>query len=44
MDYKLVIENYSSAAIYTLQNTITFLRPKVFEYQTETELLNGTGT
>ena len=40
MDYKLVLENSSSAAVYTLLNTNLFEDHKVFEYQTEIDLLN----
>ena len=42
MDQELVLENSSSAAVYTLPNTIIYLKVcEVFEYQTETDLLNG---
>ena len=36
MDHKLFVENYSSAAVNTLLNSEGC---KVFEYQTETDLL-----
>ena len=42
MDRELVLENCSSAAANTLQNTIIYL--KAVKYQTETDLSNGTGT
>ena len=44
MDHELVLENSSSAAIYILPNTINlFAGHKIFEYQTETDLLNRPG-
>ena len=40
MDHKLFVENYSSAAVNTLLNSIIYFEGcKVFEYQTETDLL-----
>ena len=40
MDYKLVLENSSLAAVYTLPNHHLFEGCHVLEYQTETDLLN----
>ena len=40
MDYKLVFENSSLAAVYTLPNHYLFEGCQVLEYQTETDLLN----
>ena len=40
MDHKLFVENYSSAAVNKLLNSIILFEGcKVFEYQTETDLL-----
>ena len=39
MDHERVIENSSSATVYTLPNTIVYLKG-IFEYQTETDPLN----
>ena len=39
MDHKLVPKNSSSAAVYTLTNTIYLKAAKVFEYLTGTYLL-----
>ena len=44
MDHKLVLENPSSAVVNTMPNHYLFEGRKVFEYQTETDLLNGPGT
>ena len=47
MDLKLVLENSSSAAVYTLPTAkyhYVFEGHKIFEYQTETDILNGFGT
>ena len=41
MDHDLVLENSSLAAVYTLPNTISYLKAlKVLEYQTETGIFN----
>ena len=41
MDHKPVLENSSAAAVYTLRNTTCLYEVcKLFEYQTETDLLN----
>ena len=40
MDNELVLETYSSAAVNELQNIIISLTVRLFEYQTETDLLN----
>ena len=42
MDYKLVFENSSLAAVYTMPNHYLFEGCQVLEYQTETDLLNKT--
>ena len=39
MDYEIVLENTSLAALNTLPNYL-FKGPKVFEYQIEIDLLN----
>ena len=40
MDHDFVLETSSSAAVYTLLNTIYLKSHKVFEYQTDRDLLN----
>ena len=39
MDHELLLENYSSAAVNTDEYHYIFEGRKVFEYQTETDLL-----
>ena len=39
MDHKLLLENYSSAAVNTDEYHYIFEDRKVFEYQTKTDLL-----
>ena len=40
MDHDLVLENSSSAAVNTVESHYLFEDRKVFEYQTEADLLN----
>ena len=43
MDHKLFVKNSSSTAVNTLPNNIIYFKgSKVFEYQTETDLLYET--
>ena len=44
MANKIVLKNSSSAAVYTAKCHYLFEGHKVFEYQTEADLLNGPGT
>ena len=46
MDYKLVLDNSSSAAVYTLPNTIIYLKAIKFLNirLRQIDLLNGPGT